>query len=60
MSLFSGSNISNLFVGESKIGSVFVGENCVYQSKYEIPIEEDNGDESFLEYKYLSIPTQPN
>lgn len=47
MSLFSGSNISELFVGESKIGSVFVGENCVYQSKYEIPIEEDNGDEYF-------------
>lgn len=47
MSLFSGSNISELFVGESKIGSVFVGENCVYQSNYEIPIEEDNGDEYF-------------
>ena len=47
MSLFSGSNISELFVGENKIGSVFVGENCVYQSKYEIPIEEDNGNEYF-------------
>lgn len=47
MSLFSGSNISELFVGESKIGSVFVGENCVYQSNYEIPIEEDNGNEYF-------------
>ena len=39
MSLFSGSNISELFVGESKIGSVFVGENCVYQSKREVKPE---------------------
>ena len=32
MSLFSESNISELFVGENKIDKIFVGENLVYQS----------------------------